>query len=229
MFIQVMKIEGAKEITTPRGLTSVIKISVKDIRGKKSKISLWKGHPSYGKLILNSVYVFSKLATDKFPKQKPYHLTTRYDTKIEEASESLSKQFEFVTNIDGSCQGEVIGVNCVYCYKSCLECGSSIKTAELGAPCPRCDKVINDFENNFSCEVIIDDGEEFQTFVGFKNSLKCTNISGTVDEVETSLNKEFQGVKVTLEFMEKYDKHGNLERIIQEFSVISYSQGDKKK
>ena len=144
LFLKVVKIHRAKKVTGPWGETSVQEISMKDIKGSKTIISIWESHPFFTKIEDGKVYLIENLKTEKYPKKKPHNLTTKKNTNFNLADPSIEIRFHDIKWQDNIFEGRIVAFNDFNAFSSCLKCKCSLKSQEIGSKCPRCTSYIED-------------------------------------------------------------------------------------
>ena len=90
-----------------RGTRWVVPIIIKDVDKTKQRVSVWYKTEEEGDLMVNNVYVFHNLSTDKFPDSEdpPYFLTTTSASRIKLALRCTHDKFTGIGNSDASGQG----------------------------------------------------------------------------------------------------------------------------
>ena len=164
-------------ITTMYGLRTLKKLTVKDLNGGKTNISVWRSHKKFNSIVNEGVYSFTGLFTDNFPTNPPHFLSTKPYTVVENADPGTTAAFEGITEIDETVEGIIIGFQDVYLYKGCPNCKCSI-SQDGSCICRKCGKKVAIPDDNFKFAMVVqlEEDKGTSTFVGFKSILNTEEI-----------------------------------------------------
>ena len=196
---KVVQIQN-KRMKTIYGKKDLRKIILKDKLGNKTKLTIW-GNKKFQNIEEGNVYLFSRLATEKFPKLKPHYLTARDSSTITLAPQDLQEEMRSISLEDGLEHGIVIGIKDIHKYESCNNCHSKVNDTKY---CDRCDYENDTPDNDFRFTLVLDADDDLKIFVGFKRGVSSLIGNDPNLDIEKELNSSLCQKSVRVSFMNQF-------------------------